>query len=261
MKEYKFNISITEECNLHCPHCYTRNKKGALTRGQVDTIVGNLADGLTRVKIEGGEPYVARKLFYHTIQRFKERFPLAEIRVNSNGVAFYKNRKTIIKEADRLHTLGVSRLRVSLDQFHKDGGANLEKVASIQQVLQEINHPLEVRYMSLTQALAIGNAEDLPEEQKEKRGCMNDPGCSDNPYFFTDIKGNVYACCWRLIPPIGNLLESKLIDIVNGMNEMQRRLLVGDVRFLATTPAALQVLQDWGECMLCKHVFYDDEKK
>ena len=64
MKEYKFNISITEKCNLRCPHCYTRNKKGSLTTGEVDTIIGNLEDGLTRVKIEGGEPLSARSQLY-----------------------------------------------------------------------------------------------------------------------------------------------------------------------------------------------------
>ena len=63
MKEYKFNISITEKCNLRCPHCYTRNKQGSLTREEVDIIIGNLEDGLTRVKIEGGEPYSERELF------------------------------------------------------------------------------------------------------------------------------------------------------------------------------------------------------
>ena len=41
-------------------------------------------------------------------------------------------------------------------------------MASIQPILEEIKHPLDVKYMSLTQALAIGTAEDLPEEQKER---------------------------------------------------------------------------------------------
>ncbi len=255
MKEYKFNISITEKCNLRCPHCYTRNKKGSLTKEKVDTIIENLEDGLTRVKIEGGEPYSEKELFYYTISKFRERFPNADIRANSNGVAFYEDRNTIIKEADLLHSLGLSKLRISLDKFHEDGWANLEKVSSIQKVLEEVGHPLETKYMSLTQALAIGNAEDLPEEQKEKRNCMNHTECLDNPYFFTDIKGNLYTCCWRLIPPLGNLLESKLKDLYENMDEMQKRLLSGDVRFLATNKNLSEVLNNWGECMLCKEVF------
>ena len=103
--------------------------------------------------------------------------------------------------------------------------------------------------------------ENLPEEQKERRNCMNHSGCVDNPYFFTDIQGNLYTCCWRLIPPIGNLLKSKLIDIVNSMDEMQKKLLVGDVKFLATSQRALDILANWGECMLCKDTFCKDEKK
>ena len=85
--------------------------------------------------------------------------------------------------------------------------------------------------MSLTQALAIGCAEDLLEEQKEKRNCMNHPGCIENPYFFTDIKGNLYTCCWRLIPPLGSLLEHKLGYLYDNMDSLQKHLLSGDVKF------------------------------
>jgi len=261
MKEYKFNISITEKCNLRCTHCYTRNKEGSLTENNVDTIVGNLEDGLSRVKIEGGEPYCERDLFYYTIQRFRERFPQAEIRANSNGVAFYKDKDTILREADKLHSLGVRRLRISLDKFHEDGGADLGKVASIKPILESVNHPLDVGYMSLTQALAIGTAEDLPEEQKERRNCMNHPGCLENPYFFTDIKGNLYICCWRLIPPMGNLLHSRLGELVKGMDEMQKKILSGNVKFLETNAHLYRVSKEWGECMLCKEIFQDGKKK
>lgn len=134
-------------------------------------------------------------------------------------------------------------------------GADLGKVASIKEVLEEAKHPLEIKYMSLTQALAIGNAEDLPEEQKEKRNCMNHIGCLENPYFFTDISGNIYTCCWRLIPPIGNILTSRLGDIVKNMGKMQKKLLAGDVRFLATDSRLKKLADSLGECMLCKEVF------
>jgi len=36
---------------------------------------------------------------------------------------------------------------------------------------------------------------------------------------------------------------------------MQRKLLSGDVRFLATDSHLLKVAEDLGECMLCKEVF------
>jgi uncharacterized radical SAM superfamily Fe-S cluster-containing enzyme len=256
MRNYKFNISITEKCNLRCPHCYTRNKEGSLTTDQVETIVGNLEDGITRLKIEGGEVYAERELFYHTIRAFRRRFgDRLEIRVNTNGVAFYKDRDTIIREADLLHALGVKRMRISLDKFHEDGGADLERVRAIKQVLDEIKHPLEVGYLSLTQALAIGNAEDLTEEQKEKRDCMNSPECADTPYLFTDIKGDLYACCWRLVPPMGNLLVSGLREIYAHLNDLQRIILTGDIKKLATTPELKRIRREKGECILCKEVF------
>ncbi len=259
MKGYKFNISITEKCNLRCPHCYTRNKKGSLTKGQVNSIVNNLEEGIFRVKIEGGEPYSERELFYYTIRKFKERFgDSIEIRANTNGVAFYKDRETIIEEADRLYDMGVKRLRISLDEFHEKGGANLEKVKSIKTTLEEIQHPLEIRYMSLNQALAIGNAENLQEHQKEKRNCMNSPGCLETPYFFTDIKGDLYTCCWRLIPPMGNLLVSKIGNICENMDDLQKELLVGDLSQIVSTPHLKNIQKEKGDCMACKEVFRND---
>jgi hypothetical protein len=213
MKGYKFNLSITEKCNLACPHCYTRNRTDSLRPEQINTIVENLADGCSRVKLEGGEAYCERELLYHTIRRFRERFPNAEIRINTNGVSFYDNKETILREADRLYSLGVRRIRLSLDKFHEEGGANLIKVASIKEILETQEHPLEVGFLSLAQAFAIGRAEDLPEEQKERVNCKNDQSCVENPYFFTDVHGNVYICGWKIIPPLGNLLKSRLIDL------------------------------------------------
>jgi len=261
MKEYKFNISITEKCNLRCPHCYTRNTQDSLKTKDVDTIVGNLEEGMRRVKIEGGEPYCERELFYYTITKFRQRFPGAEIRANSNGVAFYKNKDSILKEADTLYSLGVTRLRISLDKFHEDGGADLDKVASIRTILEEMHHPLEIRHMSLDQAVAIGAAEDLPKEQQEKRNCLNSKDCLDLPYFFTNIKGELYTCGWKLIPPLGNILNSKLGDLCARMDETQKKLLAGDVKFLATNDYLLDILNSKGECMLCKEVFHNAKTK
>ena len=42
---------------------------------------------------------------------------------------------------------------------------------------------------------------------------------------------------------------------------MQERLLSGDVKFLATTPKSLDILNNWGECMLCKEVFRSCNEK
>lgn len=57
------------------------------------------------------------------------------------------------------------------------------------------------------------------------------------------------------MPPLGNLLKQRLGDLYYNMDEMQRRLLSGDVKFLATTPDLLKVSNDLGECMLCKEIF------
>ncbi|MCU0642168.1 MAG: radical SAM protein [archaeon] len=262
MKEYRFNLNLTQKCNLRCPHCYNSNKKGSLTREQVDTIIGNLEDNLIRLKIEGGEVYCERELFYYTLRRFRDRFGKSfHLGVNTNGVAFYQSRDNVLQEADKLYNLGVNKIRISLDKFHEDGGADLEKVRSIKRFLDEVHHPLDVGYLSLTVAMPIGEAEKLLEHQKEKRDCMNGPDCLDNPYFFTDILGNLYTCCWRLVPPIGNILTARLGDIYKGMSKSDRKILAGEIKPFASTPQLQRILSEEGECRLCKEAFKDARPK
>ncbi|MBU2522996.1 MAG: 4Fe-4S cluster-binding domain-containing protein [Nanoarchaeota archaeon] len=261
MRGYNLCFVLTNKCNLRCPHCYQEDKNASLTEAQIGKIIENLDDCADRIDLEGGEVYCEREKFYSTIKLFRGRFgDHLSLRVNTNGVAFYENRETILKEADLLHSLGVDSLRISAGKFHSAGGADRDKTNLIEKVLEDEKHPLKVKYLNLSQAIAIGSAESLPESQQEKRACMNKPGCLEYPHFFSDVLGNVYTCTWRITPPIGNLLTEKLGSAFNRLEDIQKKILVGDVRSFAKDDYLKKVLDSRGECMLCKEVFKNENK-
>ncbi len=260
MKKYDLLMVLTEKCNLNCSHCYQTKKKDSLNFAEVDKILDNLPKNLARVSLEGGEVYCEKNLLYYTIKEFRKHFGRDfTLRIETNGVAFYENEDIILKEADTLIKLGVDNLRISLDEFHFMGGANKKKLLAISAVLKNKNHPLKVKYLSLDQAVAIGNAENLPNNKKQVRACMNRPNCTDHPYFFTDVLGNVYTCPWRMIPKIGNLKENKLIEMINNLDHIQQNILVGNIEALIHGNEELQEIKETkGECMVCKEIFKNE---
>jgi len=260
MKEYDLVMILTEKCNLRCQHCYMEKSQNSLRKSDVDKILDHLPNNLARVSLEGGEVYCERDLLYYTIEKFRGKFGRNfNLRVLTNGVAFYDSPQTIIKEAGTLEELGADNIRVSLDEFHFVGGADERKLLSIGQILGEADHPLKVSYLSLDNAVAVGNAERLPEGKKQIRRCMNKSDCVDHPYLFTDINGNVYTCPWRITPPLGNLLEETLSNMYAEANELQQRILVGDISSIVGANEHFKTIQRVkGECMVCKEIFRRD---
>ncbi len=263
MRQYDFLMVLTEKCNLDCPHCYQAKKGRSLTTAQVDRIADNLSANLSRLSLEGGEVYMERDLFYYAVRKFRKvHGPDFFLRVETNGTFFYDDESHILREADFLVSMGVNEIKISMDNFHKLGGADLEKLAAIGNVLGSRNHPMKFKYLSLHEAVAVGNAESLPSAQKQVRRCMNKPDCLDHPYFFSDVMGNIYTCPWRIVPSFGNIITHPLDNLAKGLSDpLQRAILVGDIKSMAAL-SGKERLYDLisgagGECMVCKEACKD----
>jgi len=256
MKTYDLLMILTEKCNLLCPHCYMVDKTRSLSRESRDLFVSNLAPNPARISLEGGEIYCEKDLLYSTIKLLRNKFGKDfTLRLETNGVAFYKNRDSILEEADRLVKLGVDKIRVSLDDFHVQGGADRKKLISIAKVLEEESHQLKVSYLSLNNAVAVGNAENLPKELKQVRKCMNKPSSQEHPFFFTDILGEVYLCPWRITPSLGNLSKQNLSEMFTQRDYIQSNILTGNIPKLSDETEIVEIRDKQGDCMVCKQLF------
>lgn len=113
-------ISITQRCNLNCPHCHREGQIAAIvemTPGEIEDIVAVAASlGAKKIKITGGEPLL-REDIGDIVSRMK--LHVQEVSLTTNGIL-------LADKAQELKRSGLDRINVSLHSLSSDC---LEKIA------------------------------------------------------------------------------------------------------------------------------------
>lgn len=262
---YRFNIIITESCNANCSHCYMGNNKNpkSMTKKEIETIISKIPNNTESVVLTGGEIFLHKDLLFYAIKKLKEYNNKITIKLESNGIYFYKNFDLAKEKLIELKNIGVESIRFSDDPFHSSGGIDLEKVRNLKK-LEDNKTPL-IKYLVQDKALAIGKGKELNIKEVENRNCMNNQKTVENPYFFVDVKGNIYICTWKCIPPIGNILKEDMNIIIDRLNEKFNNLILQgkiiDAMSLINNNDHSEFVKKHGECLLCDKIFKLDEGK
>lgn len=253
---YYFNIILTEKCNANCSHCYMGDRKNnlqSLTKSQIDRIINEIPQNTKKIVLTGGEIFIEKDLLLYTIKKIQELQRNIEIELESNGIYFYKeNTLERLKEFNNK----ISSIRFSDDPFHGEGGVDLEKVRELKKYQSELKY--EIKYLVQNKALKIGNAKKLNDNLVKNGNCMNTKETLVNPYFFLDIKGNVYLCAWKLIKPIGNIFFEKMSEIIDKLNlPFYQRILIGEIEEAfalknGNKERYKEYTKKFGQCMLCE---------
>jgi cyclic pyranopterin phosphate synthase len=113
-------ISVTQRCNLECPHCHREGQIVAaieMTPGEIEKIVSVAASlGAKKVKITGGEPLL-REDIGDIVSRIK--LHVQEVSLTTNGIL-------LADRAQYLKKSGLDRINISL---HSLTGDCLEQIA------------------------------------------------------------------------------------------------------------------------------------
>ena len=132
----KFNglrVSVTQSCNLNCPHCHREGQPKAvieMTPREIEAIVSVAASlGASKVKITGGEPLL-RDDICEIISAIRPH--VREISMTTNGIL-------LAEFADSLKKSGLDRVNISL---HSLSGDNLNLIAG-KDYLEEVKTGLE----------------------------------------------------------------------------------------------------------------------
>lgn len=256
---YRFNIIITESCNANCSHCYMGNnkKQKTMTKEEIETIIRKFPENTESVVLTGGEIFLHKDLLFDAIKKIKEKNRNIKIKLESNGIYFYKNLDLAKDKLVELKNIGVESIRFSDDPFHASGGIELEKVRSLKKI-EDMETPV-IKYLVQDKALAIGKAKNLDTTETENRNCMNNLQTAENPYFFIDIHGNVYICTWKCIPPIGNIIKEDMQLIIDRLNEEFNYLVLqGKIKqamLLLNGKDHSRYIKNHGECLLCSKIF------
>jgi len=237
---------VSRDCNQTCPHCYNDSGPGApgLTLDQIDRVVANLPDParvpIDHIMISGGEILVWPELLFHTLSSIYKKFGDAtELMVQTNG--------DLLDEAtlDRLVDHHVSRVDIaSQDKYHK--AVSVRRKPEVMALLNSRGYvempyagwkPLAERqktsaFWGATEDLWIGPL--WPRGRAMKNGLSKasatDKFCSlwsggqkFLDYNFPRGHGNevslqladLYPCCQMTCRPLGSLLETPLLDILD----------------------------------------------
>ena len=266
---YRISIMLTEACNLQCSHCYMNaNRNGkTLSTDEIDTLINNLPDNCLRISITGGEPYMCKDKLYYILRKIREKFNAntCELRVETNGAFFYQTEDTIVNEVNNLINLGVNTLRLSDDEFHVQGGLDIDKLRNIEKVVNK--HKLNIVVSTLYQenAVAFGRAKALKSDKLDRKNCLNKKESIIIPYFYTTIEGDVSTCAWKCTPILGNCFHDSWDTIINNLNTpIQTAIIKSDILEVARLVAKedtnkfnhyKDIIDTCGQCVACKEMF------
>lgn len=138
-------VSVTDRCNLRCTYCMP--KEGLSRIGHDDILryeeIHRLiriaaGEGITKVRITGGEPLVRRGVtgFIASLRRLPE---LTDISLTTNGVLLEAC-------AERLFEAGIRRINISLDSLNAEKYAKITRGGDLGTVLRGIRKVREIGF-------------------------------------------------------------------------------------------------------------------
>jgi cyclic pyranopterin phosphate synthase len=138
-------VSVTDRCNLRCTYCMP--KEGLSLIGHDDILryeeflrIIRVAtgEGITKVRITGGEPLVRRGVA-EFIASLRTIPALNDISLTTNGILLETH-------AEQLFAAGIRRINVSLDSLNADKYARITRGGDIHAVLRGIRKVREIGF-------------------------------------------------------------------------------------------------------------------
>lgn len=160
MKIWNLAISITNECNLSCKHCYAKSgvkKDNEMTLTEIMELIMQAKKCGTRfITLTGGEPLIHPAIF-EIVQCIKEQG--IKISIATNGLLLNKN--TIQK----MRVLGVDRVQISLEGARRETNDYIRGNGSFEYIVNEVIP--ELLHKGLFVALSFTPTEANFEEVEE----------------------------------------------------------------------------------------------
>jgi len=148
-------LDLTYRCNERCIHCYLdHHDHGEMTTAEIKDLLDQMADaGVFYLTISGGEILMRRDFF--DILKYARALTFC-VKLKSNGILIHK------KEADRLLSLGVESVQVSIYSYRPEVHDAITKVpGSLARSIEAIRL-LRSRgiHVIMANVLMVGNAND-----------------------------------------------------------------------------------------------------
>ncbi len=164
-------ISVTDRCNLRCTYCMPEDGVRLIDHSEIlsfEEIIDftrlAVANGITKIRLTGGEPLVRRNIV-DLVSMLSKIDGLEEISMTTNGIL-------LSKYATELKNAGLSRINISLDTVNPENYCQITRNGELSQVLEGIDaaqkaglEPIKIN------CVLIGQPND--DTQKLKQFCKD----------------------------------------------------------------------------------------
>lgn len=135
-------VSLTSSCNYACTYCVAPGQKRLPAKHELNAIELMRAvdliqqlTGLTKIRITGGEPLIAKEFDQFLLLLDKTRFE--DISLTTNG-------QHLLEKASLIAQQGIKRINVSLDTLDAQSFRSISKAGDLFSVLAGIEKALEL---------------------------------------------------------------------------------------------------------------------
>lgn len=128
-------FSVTDACNLHCPHCYVSRKTQRLKAEEAKKFIQSAKNSsIERIGFSGGEPFLYTDFLCEIIKETVQNDLMFD-RIMTNGV-WWKDEDELSDKLKKIYDAGFDgKIGLSLDSFHNQ---------NIQEVLTFIRKAFEI---------------------------------------------------------------------------------------------------------------------
>lgn len=130
-------ISVTDRCNLRCTYCMPEEGVNLIGHEEVmsfeeiiDFIEEAVQQGITKVRLTGGEPLV-RKGIVDLVEKIAKIEGIEDLAMTTNGIL-------LNRFADDLAKAGLNRVNISLDTMQAEKYQKITRLGNIQDVFNGI---------------------------------------------------------------------------------------------------------------------------
>ncbi|HBG70938.1 MAG TPA: radical SAM protein [Bacteroidales bacterium] len=155
-------VSVTDRCNLRCTYCMPADGVPMLTHTDIlsfdeiaDVVRYGAGQGITKVRITGGEPLV-RKGIVNLVSILSKINGIKELTMTSNGILL----PVFAKE---LKAAGLHRINISLDTMNAERFAATTRGGNLNDVIAGVDAAIEADLTPVKLNCVIKNSPEDPD--------------------------------------------------------------------------------------------------
>lgn len=253
------------KCNAGCAHC-CESSGPYRTERMEDGVFRKVADSLSSYKLRtitfsGGESTIDFERLLSSVKYLRKEAGYAGeiiVQTNAHWAMSEDGAEKVLLE---LKDAGVDSLDIpSIDKYHEAKFNASENAPRAGRIARKLGFSGNLERTGPEKVIPIGRAKTAIPETEWDLDSYCDIGFGN---ITVDTRGNVYPCCWHQTPPIGNITEKTLDEILDNARKNSVAVKMAEMGFKSVPAEMLGISKEektrlegkLGACGTCSEYF------